>query len=158
MKLSKRKVVQPLLDKHAMLVRFGVGKKMNVPSYSFPLDPYSASVFVYIGDDWRDVYARLLERTDTHVSHFFALMQPDFPFDNCFALFFPESDVGPNTIAHESFHVMLRVLTKAGIKLDTADANDEPYAYLLGKLVETLTSIIAYHKRTNRPTQPRKGV
>jgi hypothetical protein len=156
MKLSKRKVVQPLLDNHNMLVRFGVGKKLNVPSYVFPLDPYSASVFVYIGDDWRDVYARLLEQTG--INKFFALTLPDFPFDNCYTLFFPESDVEPNTIAHESLHVVSRVLIKAGIKLDTTDANDEPYAYLLGKLVETLTLIITYHKRTNRSTQPRKGI
>jgi hypothetical protein len=151
---TQRKPVQELIDRYKTLVFFGIGKKLNAPSYSFAIEPYGHSIFVYVGDDWHDVYNRLLDRD---ISKYFALTQPEWPYDQCFTLFFPEKNVGPNTIAHEAMHVVSRVLTVAGIPLDTKDANDEPYAYLLGSLVEKLTWILDHHRCVSVKQQPRKG-
>ena len=65
--------------------------------------------------------------------------------DNCKN---PEcSGLNPGTIAHEALHATFEILGFAGVKPDVK--NQEPYAYLLSWVVNTVTKTVKEDKKRN---------
>jgi hypothetical protein len=68
-----------------------------------------------------------------------------------FTVIFPESNqIDINAISHECTHLANFRMNKIGYKFDYE--NDEPYAYLLGYLVEKVYSILVEFQKKNNFT------
>ena len=139
-----RQPIMEIIEKQRKLVYYGASVKFDVPTYCFYLYPYGNAVIVYIGDDYHDVYERVVGlRNDA-----FMITGRNFPSKHSYTIFMPKitdvlSDVG--IIAHEALHVVDCVMASVGVQsVKMNKVEDEPHAYLLTYIVEALVCIIQH--------------
>jgi len=121
-----------------------------VKKYTFYVPIYSRRVYVYIGDDYKDINkkvnkdykieesgdkANYLEASVVEMTH-----KGEGLVDNLFLL---PSNVEQHTVAHECVHMAWDILDLVGVRVE-AD-NNEALAYLVGYLMKEVNIIITKH-------------
>lgn len=114
---------------------------MRTRKFNLNIDIYGASLTVMIAKDIEKARKSLFLKKDWEYS---PEIKEDPDYDAIFLFDEPDSrqyviifkpDASPGTIAHEVSHMVTKLLITCGVDIIN---NDEPYAYLMGHLVDEI--------------------
>lgn len=113
---------------------------MRISEFKTP--PYCETIKVVVCKDFTKAFKKMKVSHSVDVNQYEAITT--IPIGKKMVLFI-RKDAKASVVAHEAVHIANIIFKRADIQLDID--NDEPYAYLLGWIVDCITTIINKKKR-----------
>ncbi len=115
---------------------------------SFDVDVYCCKVVVVVTDNMEATMKKYLKKFKLPYeegSVYEGLFISDTTSESSsYYILFNKNSLSINTIAHESYHACARILKDRGV--DISSDNEEPVAYLMGYVVQSVINVIVSQK------------